>query len=179
MTYVFLADGFEEIEALAVVDILRRCKLAVSTVSIMGRRQVTGSHQITVTADCLIEEIDAGNGEAFILPGGLPGADHLEASATLAALLKSAFAADKIVAAICAAPKVLGALGLTKGRRATSYPGYEAALVGASYLTERVVCDGNLITSRGAGTAADFAFALAAALGADPKPVREGMLFDI
>lgn len=178
-TYVFLADGFEEIEALTVVDILRRCSLPVTTVSIMGRPQLTGSHNIPVVADCLLEEIDPAEGEAFVLPGGLPGSDYLQNSAALGQLLQTVFAEGKLVAAICAAPKVLGALGLTEGRHATSYPGYEKALTGAVYCTDRVVRDGNLITSRGAGTAADFAFALAAALGADPVPVREGMLFDI
>lgn len=177
MTYVFLADGFEEIEALSVVDILRRCKLPVSTVSVMGRPLVTGSHGIPVTADCLLDEVSLADADALVLPGGLPGADHLQASKPLAALLKAADAEGKIVAAICAAPKVLGALGLTNGRRATCYPGCEAALTGAVFCTDRVVRDGNLITSRGAGTAADFAFALADALGRDAAPVRESMLY--
>ena len=179
MTYVFLADGFEEIEALSVVDILRRCKLEVRTVSIMDRPLVTGSHGIPVTADCLLADICPDDADALVLPGGLPGADFLQASQPLGALLKAADAEGKIVAAICAAPKVLGALGLTKNRRATCYPGCEGALTGAVFCTDRVVRDGNLITSRGAGTAADFAFALAEALGSDPSLVRSGMLFDI
>lgn len=177
MIYVFLAPGFEEIEALTVVDILRRCKLPVQTVSITESLSVTGSHSITVTADLLFAQADTDTAEALILPGGIPGADHLQAFTPLAEALVKADTEGRIIAAICAAPRVLGALGLCRGKKAACYPGYEPELLGAVPLTDPVVQDGNLITSRGAGTAADFAFALADALGADPKPIRSGMLF--
>ncbi len=178
MTYVFLAEGFEEIEALSVVDILRRLGLLVKTVSITENVQVTGSHGIPVMADTTLDAVDFDSARALVLPGGLPGSDHLQNCKPLGEALCQANEAGKIVAAICAAPKVLGALGLTKNKKATCYPGYEPELLGATPVQDKVVCDGNLITSRGAGTACDFAFALASALGADPDPVRKGMLFD-
>ncbi|MBE7048386.1 MAG: DJ-1/PfpI family protein [Ruminococcaceae bacterium] len=178
MTYVFLADGFEEIEALAVVDILRRCKIAVETVSITDKKQVTGAHGISVIADTVLSAADMDKANALILPGGLPGADNLQACAPLAEALCKADRENRIVAAICAAPKVLGALGITKGKRATCYPGYEQTLSGAVVVAEKVAWDGHVITSRGAGTASDFAFCLAEALGVDPASVRQGMQFD-
>lgn len=178
MTYVFLADGFEEIEALSVVDILRRCQIDVQTVSITENRQVTGSHNIPVLADITLKEAHTDKAQALILPGGLPGSDNLQACKPLEEALKKAASENRIVAAICAAPKVLGAFGLLNGKKATCYPGFEKELLGATPLTEKVVWDGNAITSRGAGTAADFAFALAKALGVNPDPVRKGMLFD-
>ena len=178
MTYVFLAEGFEEIEALAVVDILRRCKIEVQTVSISNNLQVTGSHGIPVMADVSLTQLDTSTAQGFILPGGLPGADNLQACSPLKTALQQAAREEKILAAICAAPKVLGAFGLLNGKKATCYPGYEAELIGASPSAEKVVKDGNIITSRGAGTACEFAFALAKALGANPDPVRKGMLFD-
>lgn len=179
MVYVFLAEGFEEIEAISVIDILRRCQLSVQTVSISDNLLVCGAHGIPVVADSYLEEVDFDAACAFILPGGLPGSDNLQACSDLEALLKQADKAGKIVAAVCAAPKILGAFGITEGRCATCYPGYEQELLGATAKVDRVVCDGHVITSRGAGTAADFAFAIASALGANPEPVRKGMLYDI
>ena len=178
MTYVFLADGFEEIEALSVVDILRRCQIEVQTVSITENKQVTGSHGIPVLADITLEQANTDTAQALILPGGLPGSDNLQSCKPLEDVLKKAAKEGRIVAAICAAPKVLGAFGLLAGKKATCYPGFEKELLGATPLTEKVVRDGNAITSRGAGTAADFAFALADALGGNPDPIRKGMLFD-
>lgn len=177
MIYVFLAEGFEEIEALSVVDILRRCHLQVETVSVTERRQVCGAHGIPVMADITLAEAVPEEARALILPGGLPGTDNLQACKPLAEALCRAAQEERIIAAICAAPKVLGALGLTAGKKATCYPGYEGELTGAVPVTDRVVRDGNLITSRGAGTAAEFAFCLAEALGADPGPIRCSMLF--
>lgn len=178
MTYVFLADGFEEIEALSVVDILRRCQIEVQTVSITENNLVTGSHSIPVMADTILANADTNATQALILPGGLPGSDYLQACKPLEEALKKAAEEGRIVAAICAAPKVLGAFGLLSGKKATCYPGFEKELLGATPVADKVVCDGNAITSRGAGTAADFAFALAKALGANPEPVRKGMLFN-
>lgn len=179
MVYVFLADGFEEIEAISVIDIVRRCGLAVTTVSVGQNLTVTGAHNIPVVADCLLGAVDFEAATAFVLPGGLPGADNLQASAELEALLKRADQAEKVIAAVCAAPKIFGAFGLVNGRKATCYPGYEGELTGAMPQTDRVVCDGHVITSRGAGTAADFAFAIAEALGKDSDSVRKGMLYDL
>lgn len=179
MVYVFLADGFEEIEAISVIDILRRCGLSVETISISENLLVDGAHGIPVVADGYLEDVSLEEGTAFVLPGGLPGSDNLQACKELEALLKKADKAGKIVAAVCAAPKILGAFGITEGRCATCYPGYEKELLGATAKEEKVVCDGHVITSRGAGTAADFAFSIAEALGADPEPVRKGMLYHL
>ncbi len=179
MVYVFFAEGFEEIEAISVVDIVRRCGLAVKMVSIGDSLQVTGAHSIPVVADCFLTEVDLKEAQALVLPGGLPGSDNLQNCLPLKELLLAAAKEGKIVAAVCAAPKILGAFGLTAGRRATCYPGYEGELLGATPVDDPVVCDGHLITSRGAGTAAAFAFAIAEALGKDPKPVRSGMLYDL
>ncbi len=176
MTYVFLAEGFEEIEALAVVDILRRLNLAVQTVSITDSLQVSGSHGIPVLADITLSTADTHSAQALVLPGGLPGADNLQACAALKTALQTAAKDGRIVAAICAAPKVLGAFGVLNGKSATCYPGFESELIGATPKVDRVVRDGNIITSKGPGTAFDFAFALAEALGADVTPVRKGML---
>ncbi|MBE7034722.1 MAG: DJ-1/PfpI family protein [Ruminococcaceae bacterium] len=177
MNYIFLADGFEEIEALTVVDILRRLGLDIATVSITESRTVVGTHSIPVTADLCLCDAALDEAAALILPGGLPGADNLQACKPLAEALCRAAKDGRIVAAICAAPRMLGALGLVSGKKATCYPGCEGALTGAHYVTDRVVIDDNIITSRGPATASDFAFALAEALGADTTALRSGMLY--
>ncbi|MBQ3225450.1 MAG: DJ-1/PfpI family protein [Clostridia bacterium] len=181
MVVVFLAEGFEEIEALATVDILRRCGIEVETVSITDERTVTGAHKIPVLADKNMNDMVANGLEAVILPGGLPGSDYLQESGFVNDTLHSCFSRGALVAAICAAPKVLGAAGLLNGKRATCYPGFEGELKGATHTTNRVEIDGNVITSRGAGTAHDFAFAIATYLGKEKetKKIREAMLYDI
>ena len=141
--YIFLADGFEEIEGLTVVDILRRAGVEIQMVSIMGRKELTGSHGIPVVADAVFEEVDFSDGTLFVLPGGMPGTKRLAAHEGLAALLKEKNAEGKRLAAICAAPSVLGGLGLLKGRRAACYPGFEEALTGAEVSFDRnSVCTG-------------------------------------
>ena len=125
--YTFLADGMEEVECLGVCDVLARAGVEVKLVSVMGRRQVTGSHGFTVTADALFEEI-TDDADVLFLPGGLPGADHLRDHEGLAAMLKAHGAAGKRLAAICAAPGVLGGLGLLEGRRATCFPALRRSL---------------------------------------------------
>ncbi len=165
MIYVFLADGFEEIEALGTVDILRRCELDVKTVSITESLTVSGAHGMVVCADIGTEEIREDEIDALILPGGLPGADNLEQCAFVTDLLKRAAKAEKLLCAICAAPKVFGVLGLLSGVKATCYPGYEAKLVGAITKRSGVVCDKNFITAKGAGVTHKFAAAIASALG--------------
>ncbi len=158
--FVFLADGFEEIEGLTVVDILRRAQIDTQTVSVMGRKQIQGSHGITVLADRLFEEISGEEAQLLVLPGGMPGTLHLGEHEGLRALLKEADAQKKRIAAICAAPSVLGALGILQGREAVCYPGFEEKLAGAKTGTQPVAVSGHVTTSRGMGTAIDFALEL-------------------
>lgn len=157
---IFLAPGFEEVEALTPMDLLRRASVQVTVVSVGEERQVTGSHQITVQADALFEEMDFAQEDLFILPGGQPGTNNLKACRKLRTLLEDADGKGKLLAAICAAPTVLGDMGLLKGKNATCYPGCEEGLTGARYLTEPVVVDGTITTSRGVGTAIPFALSL-------------------
>ena len=157
---VFLADGFEEIEGLTVVDILRRAGVETRTVSITERRLVTGSHQIPVTADSCIKETDFSEAELLVLPGGMPGTRYLGECRPLTELLLQFFREGRKVAAICAAPSVLGDLGFLKGKKAVCYPGFESRLTGAEVLAVPVVTDGHITTSRGMGTAIAFALEL-------------------
>ncbi len=157
--YVFLATGFEEIEALTVVDILRRDKIEVITVSIEDEAYVTGSHQITVKADIPYAEADFEDIDMLILPGG-PGHIKLGEHEGLAERIKAFNLSRKRIAAICAAPSILGKLGVLIGKKAVCYPGYEDALQGAHVLRDEVVTDGNVTTSRGVGTAIPFALEL-------------------
>jgi 4-methyl-5(b-hydroxyethyl)-thiazole monophosphate biosynthesis len=157
---IFLANGFEEIEALTVVDLLRRANIEITMVSITGNIEVTGSHKITTKADALFENADFEVLDMLVLPGGMPGTKYLSEHAGLDRLLKSFHAKDKKLAAICAAPSVLGNKGLLKGKNATSYPGFEEALLGAHVMNAAVVMDGNIITSKGMGTAIDFSLSL-------------------
>ncbi len=160
MNYVFLADGFEEIEALAVVDILRRADLEVATVSISNGYDVIGAHGIEVAADVMLSDIDADVEDYLILPGGMPGSDNLRACAPLCSMLQSHFAAGGHVAAICAAPYILGELGILKDAEAICYPGFEDRLTGAT-ISEKPVCkSGNIITGKGPGVAMQFALAI-------------------
>lgn len=165
---LFLADGFEECEGLIVVDILRRAGISVTTASIMGREQVVSSHQIKIAADVLAEQVDPAQFDAVVLPGGIPGTPNLKACPLVTDTCRSFFKSGKLVAAICAAPSILGALGLLQGKRATVYPGMEDTLAGAEHAPGEVVVDGNLITSRSMGTAIPFALTIAAYLLEDP-----------
>lgn len=160
MVALLLADGFEEIEALTPVDILRRAGIKVVTYSINGDLCVCGTHNIMVDADDIIENADYDSIEAVILPGGMPGADNLENCREVQELLKYASQNGKLMCAICAAPKVLGKFGYLEGKKATCFPGFEECLLGAEATGERVVTDGNVITSKGMGTAMDFALAI-------------------
>jgi len=156
---VVLAEGFEEMEAVIVIDVLRRAGVEVTTVGV-GGRQVEGAHALTLVADALVEEAPR-EVDAVVLPGGMPGAEHLAASGAVTALLRAVHDGGGIVAAICAAPAVaLAPTGLLAGRRATCYPGFEARFPGdVTAIDAPVVVDGPFVTSRGPGTA--FAFALA------------------
>lgn len=164
MIYLFLADGFEEIEALAPLDILRRAGKKVISVGVTGKT-VTGSHGIPVVCDVTAEDVDPDETpEAVILPGGMPGTKHLDENLFVCAFTKAVFKNGGLVCAICAAPSVLGHIGILAGKNATCFPGFESELVGAKVSTESVVRDGNVITARGAGVALDFGFAITAAL---------------
>ncbi len=156
MVYLFLAEGFEEIEALTVVDLLRRAEIGITTVSITGTKKVTGSHQITVEADALYEDIDYKEASMLVLPGGMPGTKHLGEHEELVHLLKEFHSHNKNIAAICAAPSVLGVNGILKGKQATCYPGFEDKLLEAVYTGGKTEEDGNIITGKGMGTAIEF-----------------------
>ena len=157
--YVFLAEGFEEMEAVTPVDLLRRVNVDAKFVSITGDKAVTGAHGITYMADLLFEEIED-DADMLVLPGGMPGTTNLMAHEGLAELLVKQYDPHKWVAAICAAPMVLGALGIVMGRFATIYPGMEEYLVGADLSSEEVCVSGNVITSKAPGTAVPFALKL-------------------
>lgn len=158
--YLFLAEGFEEVEALAVVDILRRSGLGCVMTSIMGKKEVTGSHGITVIADKLFDEVDFAEADMLILPGGMPGTTNLGAYAPLTEQLKKFHAEGKMLGAICAAPSVLGENGILQGLTAVCHPGFEEKLKGANVVFDEVAIDGNVITSRGMGTAIPFGLAI-------------------
>lgn len=162
--YVFFADGFEEIEGLTVVDMLRRVQVETVMVAIGDSRTVTGAHGIVICADGIFSEFDYTDGTMAVLPGGMPGTNHLMEHAGLKEVLLSYQKEKKYLAAICAAPSVLGMNGLLEGRHATCYPGFEEKLLGAKALSDAVVMDGTIITSRGMGTAIAFGAALVSVL---------------
>jgi len=157
-----LAAGFEEIEAITIVDLLRRAGIEVHAASLAGDRAVTGSHGITVVADVTLDEVQADGYDMIVLPGGMPGAEHLKADARVIALLRKFAAEGRHVAAICAAPGVLAHAGLLEGRAATSFPGFLTAdsAPGIRLREDAVVVDGRVATSRGPGTAIEFGLAL-------------------
>ena len=163
MVYLFLADGFEEIEALATVDILRRADIDVTTVGI-GTAAPCGSHGICVNADITEDQTRTDEMEAVILPGGMPGTLHLAASETIHRLVMYAAQHDLPIGAICAAPSVLGEWGLLDGKSAICYPGFENKLRGAAIADTPVVTDGRITTAKGAGVAVDFALELVSKL---------------
>ena len=156
----FLADGLEAVECLSVVDVLRRAEVDVTMVSVTGRKEVTGSHGISILTDALFEQVDTGEADVLFLPGGMPGTTHLKEHSELAKALESANREGRRIAAICAAPSVLGSLGLLKGKTATCYPGYEDQLVGASCSQAGVITDGNITTAKGLGYGLDLGIEL-------------------
>ncbi len=163
MVYLFLSNGFEEIEALTPVDVLRRVGVEVLTVSVNGRdKKVIGAHGIEVTADLELSEYKEDCAEMLILPGGSDGTKGLFESERMREIILSAAERGLYIAAICAAPTILARLGLLKGMKATCYPSLTSVLIenGVKYKNEKVVADGRFITSMGAGTSGDFAFAL-------------------
>lgn len=170
--YIFLAEGFEEIEGLTVVDLVRRVGIDIKMVSISKEKIVKGSHGIEIIADMLFEDSDFSDADMLVLPGGMPGTNVLMAHDGLKSLLLAYGKQKKKLAAICAAPSILGNLGLLEDKKAVCYPGHEEKLLGADVLYNNVVVDGNIITSRGLGTAIDFSLAIIREL-ADEEVVQK------
>ena len=179
MVYVHLADGFEEIEALTIVDLLRRADIETETVSIMGRLPVTGAHGVKVIADILFEDAVYSSCGLIVLPGGMPGASNLDAHEGLREKILSFNNQGKPLAAICAAPLVLGHAGVLAGKKATCYPSFEKELEGAVLSTEDVAIDDGVITSRGPATAMAFALAIIGMLKGEGAAgeIAEGLLY--
>lgn len=157
--YVFLAEGFEEVEALTPVDLLRRAGVSVELVSVMDDIAVTGSHNITIQADKMIQDITE-EADMLVLPGGIPGTPNLRACKALEEMIITYNEQHKYLAAICAAPTIYGEMGLLKGKKAICYPSMEEGLKDAVVTVEPVVADDNFITSRGMGTGIDFGLKL-------------------
>ncbi|MBR1732523.1 MAG: DJ-1/PfpI family protein [Alloprevotella sp.] len=179
MIHLFLAPGFEDIEAIAPIDILRRCRLDVQAVSITADLQVESAHATKIFADVLFSEADFTDSQALILPGGWPGAKNLSEHEGLRSLLLSHFERGGLTCALCAAPMVLGINGILEGRKATCYPGFEGQLRGADFTGAWVQEDGNVITGRGPGAALEFAYTIAARFtGWDfIRRLQEGMIY--
>ena len=163
MIYVFLANGFEECEALVPIDILRRADFNVKTVGI-GSKTITGAHNIQIICDISENEISTENLTAIILPGGMPGTINLEKSSTVQNLIDFAYKNQLIIGAICAAPSILGHKGMLKGKKATCFTGFEKDLEGSKFINKPTVKDGNIVTAFGAGAAFEFGFMLLEAL---------------
>lgn len=186
MIYAFLANGFEDIEALAPVDILRRAGVEVTTVSINPTREVESSHGITVLADVTFADLavaaDGGIADAdmLFLPGGLPGATNLFEHQGLIAALRAQAAADKFIAAICAAPFILGEMGLLEGKKATCYPGFEEHFNGGCYTADVVTVAGKILTGEGPGAAMELGYTMLEQLGLGEASaqLREGMRYN-
>ena len=174
---IFLAEGFEETEALVPYDILRRGGVDVSLVSVSGSENVQGAHGVPIGVHEALTEA-AAEADLLMLPGGTPGTFNLGASETLCGIIAKAAKSGKVIAAICAAPSVIGQIGLLNGRKATCYPGFEDKLTGARCVGENVVKDGNFITGIGPGASFEFGFALLAELEGEAvvRRVKEQMI---
>lgn len=177
MVYVLLVDGFEEIEAVTPIDILRRCGVEVKTVGV-EKRTVTGSHNIPVTADMEIGDINREDIELLMLPGG-PGHTILDKSEEVRELIDYCVGKGKYVSAICAAPSILGKRGYLEGKKATCFPGFEEQMKGAHLTGDKVAADGIFITGKGAGAAAEFGFAMAELLAGrgNAQEIRAAMQY--
>jgi protein deglycase len=160
---IYIATGFEEIEAVTVIDILRRAKIDVDIISIEENLEVTGAHDVTIKCDKKLKDMIT-LADAIVLPGGMPGTKRLGESLVLKDRIKALLEKGGIIAAICAAPSILGTMGILENIKVSCYPGFEDMLKGAKVSQDRVVEDGNIITSRGPGTAAEFGFTLVSRL---------------
>ena len=178
--YIHLAEGFEETEAVTIIDVLRRAGLNVISVSITGNRMVKGSHNIEIKADILFEEVDFTTGEMIILPGGMPGSKNLNEHEGLKNQIIDYQKHGKYLAAICAAPIVFGNLGILKGKKVVCYPGYESHLVGAEVLSNPYIVDNNIITGRGVGAALQFSLEIVRILKGEESAIqlRKAMLVE-
>ena len=157
---MFFGTGYEEVEALAAIDIMRRAGIEVDMVSITGEKYVTSSHKVTVEMDCLLEDVDFEKVKMIVLPGGMPGTTNLEACAPLMEQVEKFYEQKKLLAAICAAPSIFGHRGMLKGRNACCYPSFESHLEGATVTKNPCEVSDHVITSRGMGCAVDFGLAI-------------------
>lgn len=176
---IFMADGCEEIEGLTVVDLVRRAGIEIEMISVSGEKNVTGSHKIAFQTDVSKADADFASYDGIVLPGGMPGTTHLMEDDTVNRVIKEFATSGKLVAAICAAPSVLGNAGLLEGKKATCYPSVESKLTGADFVTDPVAKDGNIITSRGLGTAIEFAAEIVAYLldESAAKSLKESVVY--
>ena len=179
MIYMFLAKGFEEVEALAPLDLMRRAGLSVKTVGV-GGKEVSGAHGISVLCDLADTEYADDAPEMIFLPGGMPGTLNLAASEVVRSAIETAVKTDAYLAAICAAPSILGDMGLLRGKEAICYPGFEERLTGATVSKNRVVRDGKILTAAGMGVAVEFGLAIVETfLGKEKaEELRRGVLAD-
>lgn len=169
MVYVFLANGFEETEAIVTIDILRRSEAEVVTVGI-GDDVIVGAHGIAVVPDITEEQLILSEKvDMIVLPGGMPGTLNLEKSRAVRESIEYCAENEKYIAAICAAPSIIGKMGLLKGKKAVCFPGFEDFLEGAEIVSELAVCDENIITAKGPGAAVEFGLALSEILAGKPK----------
>ncbi|MEG2339057.1 MAG: DJ-1/PfpI family protein [Clostridium sp.] len=177
--YVFIAEGFEDIEAVTSIDVLRRAGAEVELVSIMDSLAVKGAWGITINCDSMFTDVNFDNGDMVVMPGGGVGYENLSKHTGVHLVLKKYNEENKWIGAICAAPMVLGEIGLLNGRRATCYPGCEEGLLGANYTAERVTVDGNIITGRGPLAAGDFTLGLVKVLFGEEKvsSLKEEMIY--
>ncbi len=180
MIHIFLATGFEEVEALTPLDILRRLNLEAQLVSCTGDAIVSSCHGVSVKTDALFEEATLQPTDALVLPGGMPGAENLLHHEALVKALVKHHKEGGLTCAICAAPMVLGENGILKGVKATCYPGFETHLHGADYTARLVQEDENIITGRGPGAAMEFGFTIAARYvpAEVVKQLRKGMIYE-
>ena len=175
---IHLAEGFEEIEAITTTDILRRAEIETLIVSVSGRRTVTGSHKITVICDQVFDEIDYNEYDIIILPGGMPGSKNLNSHSGLKKIIKQFYAEGKFIAAICAAPMVLGNLGLLKGKEVVCYPGFESYLPNSVISEDIVIQSDNIITAKGPGATIEFALKIIEVLKGEDisKKIRKSLM---
>lgn len=179
--FVLLANGFEESEAIVPIDIFRRAGYEVKTISITEEREVTSSRNITVIADDVFKNVDFSSMDMLFLPGGMPGTKNLNESNDVISLVKESFVKDKYIAAICAAPSVLGKAGILKSKKATVYPGWEDKLTGATIEKKGVVVDGKIITARAMGVALDMALKIVEIISGEKEKekLREAILYQV